>query len=90
MCISGSKTTLRYTVTHANGNMTVCPEVSSQQVFTALLDYVNAMTKSGLVITKLDEPQPLKQGVKVNPHMKKHYRIPQSIAVEARKMTFPA
>jgi SAM-dependent methyltransferase len=51
-----------------------------------LSDYINAMTKNDLVITKLDEPQPLEQGVKLAPNMKKHYRIPQSIAIEARKV----
>jgi SAM-dependent methyltransferase len=55
-----------------------------------LSDYVNAMTTNELVITKLDEPQPLEQGVKLAPNMKKHYRIPQSIAIEATKTTFSA
>ena len=55
-----------------------------------LSDYVNAMTKNRLAITKLDEPQPSEQGVKLNPHMKKHYRIPQSIAIEAKKITSSA
>jgi len=50
-----------------------------------LSDYVNAMTKSGLVITRFDEPQPLEQGVRLHSPMKKHYRIPHSIAIEAVK-----
>jgi ubiquinone/menaquinone biosynthesis C-methylase UbiE len=52
-----------------------------------LSDYINTMTKNQLVITNLDEPRPLKQGVKLAPNMKKHNRIPQSIAIEARKVT---
>ena len=51
-----------------------------------LSDYVNAMTTKHLLITKLDEPQPLEQGIKLVPNMKKHVRIPQSIVIEARKM----
>jgi ubiquinone/menaquinone biosynthesis C-methylase UbiE len=50
-----------------------------------LSDYVNAMTKCGLVITKFDEPQPLQQGVRLHSPMKKHCRIPHSIAIEATK-----
>jgi SAM-dependent methyltransferase len=50
-----------------------------------LSDYVNAMTKSGLVVTKLDEPQPLEQGVKLHSPMEKHYRIPHSIIIKAVK-----
>jgi SAM-dependent methyltransferase len=51
-----------------------------------LSDYVNAMTKNGLVITKFDEPQPLEQGVRLHSPMEKHYRIPHSLAIEATKM----
>lgn len=51
-----------------------------------LSDYVNAMTKCGLVVTRFDEPQPMEEGVKVHPAMKKHYRIPQSIAIETAKI----
>jgi len=51
-----------------------------------LSDYANALTKHGLVITRLDEPKPLKKGVKVHPPMKKHDRIPQSLIIEATKM----
>ena len=50
-----------------------------------LSDYVNTMTKRGLVITKLDEPKPLEQGVKLHAPMEKHYRIPHSILIEAVK-----
>jgi SAM-dependent methyltransferase len=51
-----------------------------------LSDYVNAMNKRDLVVTGLDEPQPLEEGVKLHPPMKKHYRVPQSIIIEATKM----
>jgi len=52
-----------------------------------LSDYVNALTKHGLVITRFDEPQPMEEGVRVHPPMKKHYRVPQSIAIEATKIS---
>lgn len=52
-----------------------------------LSDYVNTLTKHGLIITRLDEPKPLKKGVRVHPPMKKHYRVPQSLVIEATKMT---
>jgi SAM-dependent methyltransferase len=51
-----------------------------------LSDYVNTLNRHGFVVTRLDEPQPLKQGVKDHPPMKKHYRVPQSIVIEATKM----
>jgi len=52
-----------------------------------LSDYVNALTKHGFAVTGLDEPQPLEEGVRVHPPMKKHYRVPQSIVIEATKIT---
>ena len=52
-----------------------------------LSDYVNAMIKHGLVVTGLDEPQPMEEGVRVHPPMKKHYRIPHAIAIEATKIS---
>jgi len=52
-----------------------------------LSDYVNALTKHGLAVTRLDEPQPMEEGVRVHPPMKKHYRVPQSIAIEATKIS---
>ena len=52
-----------------------------------LSDYVNALTKHGLAVTGLDEPQPLEEGVRVHPPMKKHYRVPQSIVIETTKTT---
>lgn len=51
-----------------------------------LSDYVNALAKHGLVVTGLDEPQPLEEGVRVHPPMEKHYRVPQSIVIEASKI----
>jgi SAM-dependent methyltransferase len=51
-----------------------------------LSDYVNALTKHGLVVTGLDEPQPVEEGVRAHPPMKKHCRVPQSIVIEATKM----
>jgi ubiquinone/menaquinone biosynthesis C-methylase UbiE len=54
-----------------------------------LSDYVNALTKHGLVITGLDEPQPLKMGVRLHPPMRKHYRVPQSLVIEATKHAIP-
>jgi SAM-dependent methyltransferase len=51
-----------------------------------LSDYVNALTEHGLIVKRLDEPQPLEKGVRVHPPMKKHYRVPQSMVIEAIKM----
>jgi len=51
-----------------------------------LSDYVNALIKHGLIVTRLDEPKPLEKGVRVHPPMKKHYRAPQSLVIEATKM----
>lgn len=53
-----------------------------------LSDYVNALTKHGLVVTRLDEPQLFEEGVRVHPPMKKHYRVPQSLVIEATKRAF--
>jgi SAM-dependent methyltransferase len=54
-----------------------------------LSDYVNALTKHGLVVSGLDEPQPMKVGVRVHPPMEKHFRVPQSIVIEATKIKLP-
>lgn len=51
-----------------------------------LSDYVNALVEHGLAVQRLDEPQPMEEGVRVHPPMKKHYRVPQSIVIEAIKM----
>jgi len=51
-----------------------------------LSDYVNEMSKNGLVITGMDEPQPMDEGIRVQPSMDKHLRIPQSIVIEATKL----
>jgi ubiquinone/menaquinone biosynthesis C-methylase UbiE len=51
-----------------------------------LSDYVNALTKHGLIITRFDEPKPLKEGIKLHPPMKKHQRVPQSLVIEATKV----
>ncbi len=50
-----------------------------------LSDYVNALTKHGLAVTRLEEPKPLEEGVRLHPPMKKHYRVPQSLVIEATK-----
>ncbi len=52
-----------------------------------LSDYVNALIKHGLAIIRLNEPQPMEEGVRVHPPMKKHYRVPQSILIETIKIT---
>lgn len=49
-------------------------------------DYVNALIKHGLIVTSFDEPKPLEKGVRVHPPMKKHYRVPQSLVIEATKI----
>ena len=51
-----------------------------------LSDYVNALTEHGLIVTRLDEPQPLEEGIRFHPPMKKHYRVPQSMVIETTKM----
>ncbi|RJS89544.1 class I SAM-dependent methyltransferase [Candidatus Bathyarchaeota archaeon] len=51
-----------------------------------LSDYVNTLTKNGLVITRLDEPQPLEEGVRIHPPLRKHYRVPFSLVIEATKI----
>jgi ubiquinone/menaquinone biosynthesis C-methylase UbiE len=51
-----------------------------------LSDYANVLTEQGLVITRLNEPIPLEEGVRVHPPMKKHYTVPQSLVIEATKM----
>jgi len=50
-----------------------------------LSDYSNALAKNGFVITKLNEPKPLK-GTSVHPGMKKHQRIPFSLVIVATKV----
>jgi SAM-dependent methyltransferase len=52
----------------------------------SLSDYVNALTKHGLVIKRFDEPKPLEEGIKLHPPLKKHQRIPQSLVIEATKI----
>lgn len=51
-----------------------------------LSDYVKTLTKHGLVVTRLEEPKPLEKGVRLHPPMQKHYRIPQSLVIEATKI----
>lgn len=51
-----------------------------------LSDYVNALTKNGFVITKLNEPKPLEEGAKVYPGIGKHHRIPFSLVIDATKV----
>jgi len=50
-----------------------------------LADYINALIKHGLIITRVEEPEPTEEGVRLHPPMKKHYRVPQSIAIETRR-----
>ena len=52
-----------------------------------LSDYVNTLTKHGLLITRFDEPQPMEEGVRLHPPMVKHYRVPQSLVIEATKIS---
>jgi len=51
-----------------------------------LSDIVNALAKHGFVVTGLDEPQPMEEGVRALPSMRKHCRVPQSIVIEAIKI----
>ena len=52
-----------------------------------LSDYVNALTRHGLLVTGFDEPQPLEEGVRLHPPMAKHYRVPQSLVIDAAKIS---
>jgi len=51
-----------------------------------LSDYVNAITGNGMVVTGIEEPKPMEEGVKLLPSMGKHHRVPQSIVIEATKI----
>lgn len=51
-----------------------------------LSDYVNALTGNRLFVTRLEEPQPQEEGVRLLPSMQKHNRIPQSLVIEAIKI----
>lgn len=52
-----------------------------------ILDYVNALTRYGLVVTKLDEPLPFEEWKKLLPSIQKNFRILPSIVIEAIKIT---
>lgn len=51
-----------------------------------LSDYVNAITGNSMVITGIDEPRLLEEGVRLLPGLGKHLRVPQSIVIEATKI----
>jgi hypothetical protein len=44
------------------------------------------VAKIWLVVTRLDDPKPPEDGVRVHTPMKKHYRVPQSLVIEATKI----
>jgi SAM-dependent methyltransferase len=50
-----------------------------------LSDYVNAITGNGMVITGMEEPGPMEEGVRLLPGLGKHLRVPQSMVIEATK-----
>jgi len=52
-----------------------------------LSDYINTLAIKGLVVMRLDEPQPTEEGVRIHPPMAKHYRSPHSIAIETIKIS---
>jgi ubiquinone/menaquinone biosynthesis C-methylase UbiE len=51
----------------------------------SLSDYTNALRDAGLLISRIHEPKPTKQGCKVHPNLKENLLIPQSIVIEAIK-----
>jgi len=51
-----------------------------------LSDYVYAITGKGMAITRIEEPRPMDEGIKLLPSMGKHRRVPQSIVIEANKI----
>ena len=51
-----------------------------------LSDYVNALSKHGLVVNRLEEPRPTDKGISVHSSLLKHRRIPQSIIIESLKL----
>jgi ubiquinone/menaquinone biosynthesis C-methylase UbiE len=50
-----------------------------------LSDYINTLTKHGLHLTRIEEPRPLAEGVKVYPTLARYSRVPQSLVIEATK-----
>ncbi len=51
----------------------------------SLSDYTNALYDADLLISRIHEPKPTKQGLKVHPNLKENLLIPQSIVIEAIK-----
>lgn len=51
-----------------------------------LSDYINKLSKYGLAITGLDEPEPSEEGPKVHLSLRRHFRVPHSIVIEATKI----
>jgi hypothetical protein len=51
-----------------------------------LSDYVNAITGNSIVITGMEEPRPMEEGVRLMPGLGKHLRVPLSMVIEATKI----
>ncbi len=51
-----------------------------------LSDYVNALSKHGLLVRRIEEPTPTEEGVAVHPSLAKHRNVPHSIVIESVKM----
>ncbi len=51
-----------------------------------LSDYVNALSRHGLLVRRIEEPTPTEEGVAVHPSLAKHRNVPHSIVIESVKM----
>ncbi len=52
-----------------------------------LADYVEALYKSKLLVSRLVEPKPTREGLLKHPHLRRHIVTPQSIIIESVKCT---
>lgn len=58
---------------------------TTTQFHRTLSDYVNALGRNGLYVSRMEEPKPIRE-TDIPPRMMKLFRIPHSILVEAIKM----
>jgi hypothetical protein len=58
---------------------------TTTQFHRTISDYVNALGGSGLFMTRMEEPKPIKDG-DLPPRMVKLFRIPHSMIIEAKKI----
>ena len=51
-----------------------------------LSDYINKLSKYGLVVTGFNEPEPMEEGLKFHLSLRRHFRVPHSLVIEATKI----